>query len=174
MMFHLALVLLCVESSQLSVDQKPQPDIKIEVRIIESAPIEGVTKQDPNSLYHLRIEPALVVTPAEVASVQKRTLPGVTMENRKTGESKHYPRLVVDIQLTDKAQTRLKAAVEKTKSRKIATVVDGKHLGGWTRYITDETEDHSPLVHWSRFGPRISCTGNPKKADQLIEYLTRP
>ncbi|MEM8671263.1 MAG: serine/threonine-protein kinase [Planctomycetota bacterium] len=155
-------------------DGEGQSEFRIEVRIIESAAIDGVTKQDPNSLYHLRIKPALVITSAEVASVQKRVLRGPTIENRKTGESKHYPRLVVDIQLTDEAKLRLKTAVEKTSSRKITTVLNDKHLGGWGKYITDENQEHSPLAHWRQFGPRISITGDPKKADELIEYLTPP
>lgn len=165
----LGVVLLCAEPAQDSADEKPKPDFKIEVRIVEFKPIEGVTKQDPNSKYHLRIKPALVVKLEDVASARKRWLRGSTIGTKETG-FKHYPRLLVDIELTKEAKLRLKAAVEKTSSRKVTTVLNDKHLGGWTKYIID---DPSSLVHWEKFAPRISCTNDEEKADRLIEYLTQ-
>lgn len=172
----LGLVFLGVEPSELTVDEKLKPEFKIEIRIVEFKPIKGVTKLDPFSLCHLHIKPALVVTPAEVASVQKRWLRGPTIENVKNGSTKHHPRLVVDIQLTKAAKLRLKKSIEQsrsttTKNRLVTTVLNDKHLGGWTKYNTD---DPSSLVYWSKFGPRISCTSDKENADRLIKYLEQP
>ncbi len=173
----IGLVLLGVAPSGLAVDEKPQPEFKIEVRIVEFEAIEGVTKQDPDSKYHLHIKPALVVTPADVASVQKRRMRGPTIGSRETG-FKHYPSLVVNIQLTREAKLRLKAAVLKarpatttpTGNPLITTVFNGKHDGSWTKYVLD---DPTSLVYWSNFGPSIGCTRDKEKADKLIKYLTR-
>lgn len=161
-----------VQSSVPTVSAKQQPEFKVEVRIIESAAIDGLTSQDPSSLSHLRIKPALVITPSEVASVRERTLQGPTIADAKTGKSKHYRRLAIDIQLTDEAKLKLKAAVEKTSSRKLTTVLNDKHLGDWTKYVTDDSQDHSTLVHWSQFSPRIHIRDDRKKMERLVEFLT--
>lgn len=176
MWYLLGLALLCAEPAEIGADEKPQPKLRIDVRIVEFKPIEGITRQDPNSQDHLHIEPALVVTPADVASIHKRGLRGPTIGSNETG-FQHYPRLVVNIQLTEQAKRRLKAAVLKsrptttTKHPILATVVNNKHDGSWTKYILD---DPTSSVHWSNFGPSIGCTFDKKLADRLVEYLAPP
>ncbi len=170
----LGLVLLGAEPAELTVDERPQPELKIEVRIVELKPIKGVTEKDPNSSNHLHVKPALVVTPADVTSVQKRRLRGPTIGTKETG-FKHYPRLVVDLQLTQEANRRLKAAVLKARSATttrtplIATVVNDNYDGTWTKFVLD---DPTSLVYWSRFGCQIGCTGDEEKAERLIKFFT--
>lgn len=170
----IGLVLLGGTPWESAGDEQPQSELKIEVCIVEFKAIEGVTKQDPDSKDHLHIKPVLVVTPDDIASVQKRGLRGPTIGSKKTGYQ-HYPRLVVDLHLTQEAKLRLKTAVMKARSASttrtpiIATVVNDKYDGAWTKFVLD---DPTSLVYWSNFGCRISCTGDEEKADRLIKHFT--
>lgn len=165
------LVLLGADPSGAAADEKPQPAITVEVRLVEFEPIEGVTKHYPWSEDHLHIKPLLVVTPADVASIKRRTLRGPTFGTKETG-FRHQPRHVVDVTLTKEAKLRLKKAVEErttTGKEVITTVVNDRHDGAWTKYVTN---DPSAPNHWSHFGPRISCWFHEKNVDEVVEYLT--
>lgn len=170
----LGLLLLVGEPTELTADEKPQSEFKIRVHIVEFKPIKGITKETSDPEVHLHIKPALVVTPADVVSVQKRRLRGPTFGNRETG-FKHYPLLRVSIHLTNKAKLRLKAAVLKARSLTttgspcVGIVVNDNYDGTWTKFSLD---DPTSGVYWNKFGPRISCTGNEEKANKLIKQFT--
>ncbi len=173
MLALLGLLLLVVEPPELTADVEPQPQFDIRVHIVEFKPIKGVTKETSDAEVHLHIKPALVVTPADVISVEKRTLRGPTFGTRETG-FKHYPLLRASIQLNDVAKLRLKEAVldarslTTTRSPVVGVVVNGNYDGTWTKFILD---DPTSSVYWNRFAPRISCTGNEERADRLIEQF---
>ena len=171
----IGLVLLSADLADETVVESTQPEFRVEVRIVEFRPIKGVTERRPEWSNHLHAKPALVVTPADVTSVQKRSLRGPTIGSRKTG-FKHYPRLVVDLQLTEEAKLRLKTAVVKartvstTRTPIIATVVNDKYDGAWTKFVLD---DPTSLVYWKKLGCRISFTRDEESADRLIKHFTK-
>ena len=174
MLLLFGLLFVGSETSGSPVDEFQQPEFKVEVRILELKSIKGITKQATDSQNHLRIKPGLVVATKDVVTAKKRFLRGPTIGNKKTG-FKHYPRLVVDLQLTNEAKQRLKAAVQQarpsstTNTPIVAIVVNGKHDGAWSKYWLEDSTTSSNL--WSNFTVRISCSTNEKKADQLIKQF---
>lgn len=164
----LGLMLLGYVPTQLPDVGNPKPEFKIEVHIVEFKPIEGITKKTSDPELYLHIKPALVVTRADVVSVQKRRLRGPTIGTKETG-FKHYPGLEVDVQLTNDAKRRIKEAVIKaryaTTSRTpiVGIVINDKYNGSWTKFFL-----HDPSLsrsYWENFGLRIGCTSDKEKAD---------
>ncbi len=144
---------------------------EVELRWLEKAPIEGVTESegfqsscDPDSLVYPHLEPALVLTRAEVSSakLQQHDFSG-------SGLSADY--YMVTVNLTQAARRKLADACEGNEMRTLTVMVDGKPWGVH-RYEKDPDKQFVPAsARAETFELSVGFFSSRAEAGRLVRSL---
>lgn len=127
----------------LGQEAASSPKAKVELRWVESKPIEGVTQAegyqtscDPDSIMYPHKKPALIITAAEVTKVKLSN-----SDFSKSGLSKSN--YMVAFHLTKEAREKLAASTEGNEMKFLTVMIDGKPWG-LTRYEKDKDKPFVP------------------------------
>ena len=170
MVLGLASCLVCVPSG-MSQESPSKSKVAVELRWVESKPIEGVTEEegiqtscDPDSLMYPHKKPAMVLTSAEV---KEASLANHDFSRNGLSRSNY----MVTIHLTKEAREKLAATCKSDKTQMLTVVVDGEYWGVH-RYEKDKTK---PFVPWQAraetFLPQVGFFSSMAEAHRLVNAL---
>lgn len=170
-------VALCVAcwtsvSSALGQESAAQPQVRVELRWVETKRIEGLTENDgfqsscdPKSIVYPHQQPALVLTPHEVAAVR---LSAHDVLQRGPSNA-HY---LVTLHLTNEARDKLATTYDGEKMRLLTVVVDGK-FWGVRRYEKDKNKPFVPAAARAEtFQPDVGFFSSRAEAERLVDALS--
>ncbi len=149
-------------------DPPAKPQVKVELRWVETKHIEGVTEDqgiqsscDPKDTVYPHKKPALILTAAEVAEARL-----TKHDFRASGSGIHY---MVALHLTKDARTKLAATVDGKEMRLLTVVVDGKYWGV-RRYETDKDKPFVPeQARAETFVPDVGFFSSEAEAQRLVD-----
>lgn len=167
LLFCLVMPFLTVTASQAQQDA-PKPKAKIELRWVESKPIEGLTEKegfqtscDPDSIMYPHLKPALPITAAEVTEVKVKR-----HDLTKSGSGVQH---MVAFHLTKDAREKLAATCEGNEMKLLTVMIDGKPWG-LHRYEKDKDKPFVPAsCRAESFLPEVGFFSSSYEAQRVAQ-----
>jgi hypothetical protein len=164
-------ILVCVAAPTVAQGLLPKGKAKIELRWVESKPIEGLTETegfqtscDPDSIMYPHKKPALIITAAEVTEVKLKN-----NDFSKSGLSKSN--YMVAFHLTKEAREKLAATTEGNEMKFLTVMVDDKPWG-LHRYEKDKDKPFVPTqCRAETFLPEVGFFSSRYEAQRVVDAV---
>lgn len=168
------LPIFCVVLASSLVAEKPKkPKVNVELKWVESRPVEGVTEEtgfqtscDPDSVKYPHVNPALVLNSTLVTEAR-------LTEHDFSRSGLSSANYMVTLILTKQAREKLAKACGERKGRLLTVVVDGKPWGV-RRYVKDKDAQFVPeAARAESFAPDVGFFSTKYDAQRLVDALRK-